>query len=371
MMARSHTFLMGCWMVACVTSCAVDGAPADQGPANAVDTGNDAHDTDVATADGGVGGQDDEPIDTEDVRPDTPQPPTCLDTDGDGAAGTGAECDVTSATYDCDDADDAIHPGAPEVCDGIDQDCDGDVDEGVANACGGCSTLDGAPGAACGSCGQLVCTSPDTLACADTSGNGCGGCDPLDQQLGSRCGTCGEWACMGANATQCVGDHAFNACGGCASLPQSPGDGCGTCDSGELVCDGNSSLRCQGDEGDGARNACGGCQSLSAAPGSGCGECGTYACNGSNAVRCNDPGANACGGCGNLSNSPGGACGSCGTWRCSGRNGVTCDDPGTNACGGCATLQGQPLDPCGNPGNCWRCNGANSVTCTSSPPCPS
>jgi len=45
------------------------------------------------------------------------------DLDGDGYA---------VADGDCDDGDPAIHPGAAEVCNGIDDDCDGTTDEGLA-----------------------------------------------------------------------------------------------------------------------------------------------------------------------------------------------------------------------------------------------
>ena len=41
------------------------------------------------------------------------------DNDGDGVA----------AADDCDDADAAVHPGATEVCDSLDNDCDGATDE--------------------------------------------------------------------------------------------------------------------------------------------------------------------------------------------------------------------------------------------------
>ena len=60
------------------------------------------------------------------------------DADGDGYGGTQfvvTDCDpptgyVASST-DCDDLDATTHPGAGEVCDTKDNDCDGDVDEGV------------------------------------------------------------------------------------------------------------------------------------------------------------------------------------------------------------------------------------------------
>ena len=48
---------------------------------------------------------------------------TGIDNDGDGFL----------AEEDCDDADPTINPGAEEVCDGTDNNCDGQIDEDVTD----------------------------------------------------------------------------------------------------------------------------------------------------------------------------------------------------------------------------------------------
>jgi hypothetical protein len=52
------------------------------------------------------------------------------DADGDGWA----SCPSVPARHDCDEAAAGVHPQAPERCDGVDEDCDGQIDEG--DVCG-------------------------------------------------------------------------------------------------------------------------------------------------------------------------------------------------------------------------------------------
>jgi large repetitive protein len=75
--------------------------------------------------------------DDDDVFPGAPEILNGVDDDCDGIVDEGTEAydddgdGFTELDGDCDDANDQVYPGAPEVADGIDNDCDGVVDEGT------------------------------------------------------------------------------------------------------------------------------------------------------------------------------------------------------------------------------------------------
>jgi hypothetical protein len=132
----------------------------------------------------------------------------CTDNDGDTYSPDGGDC----GAVDCDDGDASVNPGAAEVCDGKDTNCDGtrswndyDIDQdGFAVCNGDCNDLDAAvnPDAEeiCGdgidnNCNNAVdeagCTCPD----ADGDGHPaafCGGddCDDTDPDIFENCPGC-------------------------------------------------------------------------------------------------------------------------------------------------------------------------------------
>ncbi len=121
----------------------------------------------------------------------------CEDKDGDGYP----------LTVDCDDTNPAIHPGAVEVCNGVDDNCNGQIDEGGDALCADTNvcTQD-----LCG--GVLGCQHPavsDGTACND--GNACTQTDTYQAGI-----------CTGSNPVICT---APNAC-------YDPG----TCDTGTGLC---------------------------------------------------------------------------------------------------------------------------------------
>jgi streptogramin lyase len=211
----------------------------------------------------------------------------CRDADGDGSPWP----------TDCDDGDAMVNPGAPEVCNDRDDDCDRVADEGVTNACGGC----GMP-AATDDCATMldddcdgvvndgcVCTPGATEACY-------GGPSGTDGVGACRAGThsCGEgefamWGecddvipspevCNGVD-DDCDGEtderyaSGSNACGFCSStetcdamdndcdglVDENVANACGACGPEPVeACDGDDD-DCDGVVDDGVVNACGLC----------------------------------------------------------------------------------------------------------------
>ena len=164
------------------------------------------------------------------------------DADGDGYGDSSDSQDACSApsgyvadSTDCDDSDNAINPGAAEACDGIDNDCDSSVDEGVqttfyrdadGDGLGDSSDSQDACSAPSGYVSDATDLCDDLSACNyDSNSFANAACDTLD-----ACGVCGGSG-IPAGDCDCSGnvDDAIGVCGGTCSADV---DSDGICDDG-------------------------------------------------------------------------------------------------------------------------------------------
>ena len=266
--------------------------------------------------------------------------------------------------------------------------CPGPFGDGSLNACGGCSVLPAAPGAACDVCPgwTWACAGPDDLVCGGPGAerNACGGCPapPLDRLLGAPCGAgeCGRLVCDGPSTLSCL-DPGRNACGGCRLLGEPtlstkecvvrPGPGSGAA---FLVPQDRAALADRSELVPATEILIGQLCSTEQHPMRYCGrvECSEAAdavhelslCSPAYILRCEDPGSNECGGCGPLE-LHGSALGqdearrdrpcsledgSPGSWTCSpdGASLICLPNLRPNHCGGRGLLPGSPGEPCGH-----------------------
>jgi len=130
----------------------------------------------VACTDTGKGGGGQDTADT-----GTPTP--SVDEDGDGY----------SVEEDCDDADEAVHPGADEVCNDKDDDCDGTVDVDAIDATAWYADAD-ADGYGDADAETVACAAPtdhvaDATDCDDSASQTHPGADELCDEADNDCDT--------------------------------------------------------------------------------------------------------------------------------------------------------------------------------------
>ncbi|MEN8184474.1 MAG: MopE-related protein, partial [Myxococcota bacterium] len=166
-----------------------------------------------------------------------------VDADGDGFA-----CQV-----DCDDGDPSIHPGAAELCDGRDNDCDADIDEGDAiNAAIWFADFDGDgygdPTRTANACAQPPGWVADASDCDDLhdsvhpgAWDVCDGLDndcdgtSIDEDFQPQSTSCGIGVCGATGVLECIAGTLVDSC-----QPGTPASADATCNALDDDCDGSA-----------------------------------------------------------------------------------------------------------------------------------
>jgi hypothetical protein len=161
-----------------------------------------------------------------------------IDADGDGY----------QSDTDCNDSNASIHPDAPEVCNEIDDNCDGDVDEGVINTYYKDADSDGYGNhsVAKGACSAPAGYVEDNTDCNDSDPDINPGATELCDGQDNDCNAAtddgfGEaWlgaACDGADSDLCQ-EGAYTCVDGSQTCSDNTGDDIEVCDNTDNDCDG-------------------------------------------------------------------------------------------------------------------------------------
>ena len=136
-------------------------------------------------------------------------PPESLPPGDSGGEAVDEDGDGSPAGEDCDDTDPAVSPSAEERCDGIDNDCDGAVDDDATDATAWTTDADG-DGYGAGT-PTLACEPPEGTVSQD------GDCDDADARYNP-----------GAEETDCADPNDYN-CDGSTGFADTDGDGFAAC----------------------------------------------------------------------------------------------------------------------------------------------